>query len=286
MQKSRHLGQVGVLFVVATPIGNLEDITLRAIETLRSVDLIASEDTRKSRILLQRWNISKSLVSLHRFTERSKTYLLLERIQKGQNIALISDAGTPAISDPGHRLVRAALEAGIRVVPIPGPSSIMAALSVSGTDCSSFVYLGFVPKQEGSRRIFFERLTTEERTSVFFESPKRIVGTLKEMAVILGPRPLVLVRELTKIHEEVLSGTASEILQTLQERDSVRGEITVVVRGSSQPKSDIQIETAVKTLLEEGYTGKRLADEACKRSGVKKRAAYDKFLEIKRDNKG
>lgn len=281
MSLSSHVDEPGILFVVATPIGNLEDITMRAIETLRRVDLIACEDTRKSRILLQRWSIPTKLVSLHRFTERSKISRLLERLQGGEKLALISDAGTPVVSDPGHRLVNAALEAGIRVTPIPGPSAIMTALSVSGVDCSSFVYLGFVPKQNAARRTFFKELATHSRTSIFFEAPKRILATLEVINEILGARPLVMLRELTKIHEEIVFGTAVDILQVLQKRDSVKGEITVVIPSVHQHESDVEIETIVKTLVQEGFTGKRLADEASRRFRIRKRSAYDKFLDIK-----
>jgi 16S rRNA (cytidine1402-2'-O)-methyltransferase len=168
-----------ILYVVSTPIGNLEDITLRALDVLRKVDLIACEDTRKSRILLERWEISTKLMSLHRFSESRKTQVILERLERGENVAIISDAGTPAISDPGSRLVRAAIEAGFTVTPVPGASSITAALSVSGMDCSSFVYLGFAPRTDGRRRTFFDKIRQEERTSLFFETAKRVQATLQ-----------------------------------------------------------------------------------------------------------
>ena len=172
----------GMLFVVATPIGNLEDITIRGLEVLRTADVIACEDTRKSRILLQRWGISARLVSLHKFSESRKTEMILGLLEEGQKVAVISDAGTPAVSDPGNRVVRAALDKDFKVVPIPGPSSIIAALSVSGMDCSTFTFLGFAPRKSQQRRSFFERLCKEGRTCIFLESPHRIVDTLKVAA--------------------------------------------------------------------------------------------------------
>ena len=278
--------QDGVLFVVSTPIGNLGDITVRAIDILRSVDLIACEDTRRSRVLLQRWDITSELMSLHRFSEKRKSQTILDRLKRGGKIALISDAGTPAVSDPGHRLVRIALEAGIRVSPIPGPSSITAALSASGIDCSSFVYLGFVPRKNDARRSFFHSLLVEDRTSIFFETPRRICVTLRIATQVLGAKPMVLFRELTKVHEEILFGSAGDILKILESRDTIKGEIIVVVEGGIEKTPAIDSDKAVKNLLKEGFSGKRLADEACKRFGVKKGEAYAKFLEIKNDKKG
>lgn len=270
----------GTLFVVATPIGNLEDITIRCLEVLRTVDAIACEDTRKSRILLQKWSITARLVSLHKFSESRKTEMILERLAQGQTVAIISDAGTPAISDPGNRLVRAALDAGFRVVPIPGPSSITATLSVSGMDCSRFTFLGFAPRKDEQRRAFFEGLVREGHTCIFLETPHRIVDTLTVASDILGGRRVALMRELTKLHEEILTGQASEILSELKRRQAVKGEIVVVVEGGPQPEDRIDLVDIVRTLMEEGLSGKRLADEARRRFGVKKSEAYEKFLEI------
>jgi 16S rRNA (cytidine1402-2'-O)-methyltransferase len=273
-----------VLYVVSTPIGNLEDITLRALDVLRKVDLIACEDTRKSRILLERWDISTKLMSLHRFSESRKTQFVLERLERGENVAIISDAGTPAISDPGSRLVRAALEAGFTVTPIPGPSSITAALSVSGMDCSSFVYLGFAPRTDARRRAFFDKIRQEERTSLFFETAKRVQATLQVAEEILGDRRLVLSRELTKLHEEIIPGTAASMLARLETRASVKGEIIVIVEGGSGSGPQIDAREAVRLLLAEGLSGKRLAEEAHKRYGLRKSDAYEAFLMIKDGN--
>jgi 16S rRNA (cytidine1402-2'-O)-methyltransferase len=270
-----------VLYVVSTPIGNLEDITFRAVDVLRKVDLIACEDTRKSRILLERWEIITKLMSLHRFSESRKTQVILERLERGENVAIISDAGTPAISDPGSRLVRAALEAGFTVTPIPGASSTTAALSVSGMDCSTFVYLGFAPRTNGQRRAFFDKIREEERTSLFFETAKRVQATLQVAEEILGDRRLVLSRELTKLHEEIIPGTAASILARFETRASVKGEIIIVVEGGKGSGPQIDIRDAVELLIAEGLSGKRLAAEAHKRYGLRKSDAYEAFLMIR-----
>ncbi len=270
-----------VLYVVSTPIGNLEDISFRALDVLRKVDLIACEDTRKSRILLDRWEIPTKLMSLHRFSESRKTQVILERLDRGENVAIISDAGTPAISDPGSRLVRTALEAGFIVTPIPGASSITAALSVCGMDCSSFVYLGFAPRTDNQRRTFFEKIRQEQLTSLFFDTAKRIKATLQIAGEILGDRRLVLSRELTKLHEEIIPGTAASILARLQDRASVKGEIVVVVEGGTGSGPQVDTREAVKLLITEGLSGKRLAEEAHRRFGVRKSDAYEIFLMIK-----
>jgi 16S rRNA (cytidine1402-2'-O)-methyltransferase len=271
----------GTLYLVATPIGNLEDVTLRAVEILRSVDLIACEDTRTSRVLLRRHGIGTPVLSLHRFSESRRIRTILERLHEGQNVALISDAGTPAISDPGARVVRAALDAGFSVSPIPGPSAITAALSASGMEGSSFVYLGFVPKKPGPRKAFLENLLAESRTAVFLETPLRVKTTLKLAAQILGARRLVLMRELTKIHEEILTGPAQTILEELDKRPSVKGEIILVFEGAAPSKPDIDLTEMVRTLMAEGLSGKRLADEAHRRFGVKKNEAYSTFLSLR-----
>jgi 16S rRNA (cytidine1402-2'-O)-methyltransferase len=274
----------GVLYVVSTPIGNLEDMTFRALDVLRKVDLIACEDTRKSRILVERWDISARLLSLHRFSESRKTQVILDRLERGESVALISDAGTPAISDPGSRLVRATLEAGFTVIPIPGASSITAALSVSGMDCSSFMYLGFAPRTNDQRRAFFEKIDRERRTSLFFETAKRILATLQIAKEILGERRLVLCRELTKLHEEIIPGTAASILAGFEARGSVKGEIVVVVEGGLGAGSQIDTQAGVKLLMTEGLSGKRLAEEAHRRFGLKKSEAYETFLALKDAN--
>ncbi len=273
--------KTGILYIVSTPIGNLKDISIRALEVLRNVNLIACEDTRKSRILLKHWSIFTPAISLHRFSEVRKTQIVLDRLKKGENIALITDAGTPAVSDPGNRLVRAALDEEIRIVPIPGPSSIIAALSVSGTDCSSFTYLGFAPKKNDQRRSFFRSLSQEKRTCVFFDTPKRIKDTLVIASEILGPRRMVVSRELTKLHEEIICGTAQSILDDFSSREAVKGELVIVVEASPQREPQIELEQAVRLLIDEGLSGKRLAQEAQARWGINKTQAYNKYIELK-----
>ena len=271
----------GVLYVVSTPIGNLEDITMRAVRVLRDVDLIACEDTRRSRILLRRLGISNRMISLHRFSESRKIRAILDRLESGLEVALISDAGAPAVSDPGSRLIEAALKAGFHVSPVPGPSSITAALSASGMEGSTFVFAGFVPRKKDARRRFFEGLVTEDRTTVIFETPMRVKTSLAIASEVLGPRNLVLLRELTKIHEEIISGTAETILDDLEKRPSVKGEIVIVVEGCGKSRPEIDLTEAVTTLMAEGLSGKRLADEAHKRFHVKKGDAYERFLQMK-----
>ena len=216
----------GTLFVVATPIGNLEDLTFRALRVLRESDLIAAEDTRRTAKLLAHYEIRKSMVSLHEHNEHRETPRLIERIKAGEAVALVSDAGTPGISDPGSKLVAAAHQAGIRVVPIPGPSAVTAALSVAGIDASTFVFLGFPPSSGAARSKWLERLTSEVAPVVFFEAPHRIRRTLDELATRVE-RPISVHREITKIHEQlVFSPTTTKV--------SDRGEFVVVVGPRSE----------------------------------------------------
>lgn len=273
-------GKQGVLYVVSTPIGNLEDITVRAIRILREADVIACEDTRKSRILLQKWNIATELMSLHKFSESRKIRAILERLERGQVVALITDAGTPAISDPGARLVRAALEAGVTVSPIPGPSIVAAALCVAGTEAVSFSYYGFVPRKDEERRKLFARICAEGHAAVVLESPRRIRDSLAVAADVLPTARMVLLRELTKMHEEILTGTADDLLEGLSARDVIKGEIAIVIEPPESSKPELNMSEIVKNLMEEGLSGKRLADEARKRFGVKKTEAYQVFLDL------
>jgi 16S rRNA (cytidine1402-2'-O)-methyltransferase len=217
----------GILYVVATPIGNLEDVTLRALRMLREVSLIAAEDTRRTARLLQHYSISTRTTSLHEHNERAKTPQLIERLQAGDSIALVSDAGTPLISDPGHSLVGAARAAGIRVESIPGPSAVMAALSTSGLETTEFVFLGFPPTRAKDRRSWFEGLASQTRLAVFFEAPHRIRRTLADLADSLGAdREIAVGRELTKAHEELVVWPISEHLQYFA---APKGEFTLLV---------------------------------------------------------
>src|SRR4051812_34543428 len=201
----------GTLFVVATPIGNLEDITARALRVLREADLIAAEDTRRTAHLLARYAITTPTTSLHEHNEAAKTASLVERLQRGEAIALVSDAGTPTVSDPGGRLIRAAIDAGIRVEPIPGPSAVLAALAVSGLPTDTFTFLGFPPTRSKDRKAWFERLQTIGGTIVFFEAPHRIRGTLDDLVRIAGDVDVLLAREVTKAHEQLVRGPISKV---------------------------------------------------------------------------
>lgn len=215
----------GTLFVVATPIGNLEDLTFRALRTLREVDLIAAEDTRRTSKLLARYEIRKPLVSLREHNEHRESARLVEKMKAGQHIALVSDAGTPGISDPGAPLVRAARQAGLAVVPVPGPSAVAAALSVSGIELTEFAFMGFPPRSGAEREEWMKRLQDEPRTVVFFEAPHRIERTLAYLVVLLVNRPIQVNKEITKIHEQLVVYPSS----TGRLEGTVAGEYTVVV---------------------------------------------------------
>jgi len=216
----------GTLFVVATPIGNLEDITARALRTLREVALIAAEDTRRTSHLLARYSIHTPTTSLHEHNERQKAAALIDRLKRGEDVALVSDAGTPVVSDPGQHLIRSAIDAGIRVEPIPGPSAVMAALTASGFPADSFTFLGFPPVRSKDRSTWFRRLSTIQGTVVFFEAPHRIRRTLEELLGAVGDRAVVVCREMTKIHETLVRGPISAVINSV---DGARGELTVVV---------------------------------------------------------
>jgi len=218
----------GTLYVVATPIGNLEDVTLRALRILREVTLIAAEDTRRTARLLQHYSISTRTTSLHEHNERTKTPALIARLQADESIALVSDAGTPVVSDPGSYLVAAAHAAGIRVEPVPGASAALAALSASGLVEHEFIFLGFPPARSNARKTWFERLATESRVLILYEAPHRIRRTLEDMLAILGDRVIAVGRELTKAHEELVVRPISAHLELLAEE---RGEFTVIISG-------------------------------------------------------
>lgn len=221
------------LYIVATPIGNLEDITLRALRVLRSVDRIACEDTRQTQKLLSHFGISVPTVSCHAHNERGRAQELIEELEGGGRVALVSDAGMPGISDPGAHLVAQAAAAGIPVIPIPGASAAVCALAASGLDTSSFLFVGFAPPRSGERRSFFETLRAERATLIFYEAPHRILDALRDAITVFGAtRQAVLAREITKLHEEFLRGTLPEIEKQLAARDLVRGEMTLMISGA------------------------------------------------------
>lgn len=222
---------MGNLYLVSTPIGNLEDVTLRALRVLKEVDLIVCEDTRQTGKLLDHYRIQKPLESFFEQNERTKIKRVVKRLIDGESIALVTDAGTPSVSDPGYRLVKAAVEKGVKIVPLPGPSAVTAALVVSGLPTDSFVFVGFLPAKEGQRRNFLNGLKGERRTIVAFESPNRLIFALKSILAVWGDRPICVTRELTKIHEELIRGSVSEVIERFKDR-AVKGEITLVLAGS------------------------------------------------------
>ena len=216
-----------MLYIVSTPIGNLEDITLRAIRTLKECDYIAAEDTRHCQILLQKYEIKKPAISFHAFSDERKLHELINLLKDGKNIALISDAGTPGISDPGYVLIKAAIENGISVIPIPGPAAFLTALSASGLPTHQFLYLGFLPMKKG-RQTLLDLLTQEKRTIVFYESPHRLLKTLSELDQKFGSRPITVARELTKIFEEFYRGTAKEAYEYFSKK-GIKGEFVIIL---------------------------------------------------------
>ncbi|MCP4715894.1 MAG: 16S rRNA (cytidine(1402)-2'-O)-methyltransferase [Deltaproteobacteria bacterium] len=222
----------GNLYIVATPIGNLADITVRALEILRTVDLIAAEDTRTTKKLLHHYEIDKPLTSYYEHNEQQKTPQLISSLQQGKNIALVSEAGTPTISDPGYRLVRAALDQQLPIFPIPGPAAALAALSISGLAVHRFCFEGFLPPKAGKRKNFLRKIAADERTLIFYESPYRIRATLEDMLEVLGDRQALLAREMTKLHETRYYGTLSSLISQLG-TGKVKGEITLVVTGKT-----------------------------------------------------
>jgi len=221
----------GALYIVSTPIGNREDVTLRALKILQVVDLIAAEDTRKSGKFLSHHGIKNRLVSYHEHNEKKRAPELLGKLLGGTSIALVSNAGTPCVSDPGYRLVAAAIAHKISVIPVPGPSAAMAAMSASGLPTDSFVFIGFPPKKKGKRMQLLAELALESRALIFYESPRRILAFLEEIVSHVGDRPAVLAREMTKLHEEFIRGSVSEILETIKIRTEIKGECTLLVAG-------------------------------------------------------
>jgi 16S rRNA (cytidine1402-2'-O)-methyltransferase len=225
----------GTLFVVSTPIGNLGDLSPRARETLASVDIVACEDTRHTGRLLAGLGIDKRLTSLHEHNETRRVPGLIAALERGESVAVVSDAGTPLLSDPGFLLVREAAARGLEVRAVPGPSAVLAALAVSGLPPYPFTFAGFAPRKAGKRRSFLRSLGELGHTCVLFESPHRLAATLAAMAAELGDRPLVLCREMTKLHEEILRGTAGEIAAAMAARESVKGEIVLVIAPAPHP---------------------------------------------------
>jgi 16S rRNA (cytidine1402-2'-O)-methyltransferase len=267
----------GKLYVVATPIGNLEDMTLRAIRVLKEVDLIAAEDTRQTRKLLNAYDIHTSLTSLHEHNEQRKSGSLIVRIEAGDDVAYVSDAGTPGISDPGYRLIRAAITHEILVVPVPGVSAVITALSASGLPMDRFIFHGFLPAKAARRRQLLASLAEETATLVFFESPNRLMSALQDVADCLGDRPVVICRELTKVFEEIIRGTAADAIRAFSGK-TIKGEVTLIVGGGRQPEiafSDEEIRNRIRVLQNGGTLSRRDSiDQVTRELGVSRKRVY------------
>jgi 16S rRNA (cytidine1402-2'-O)-methyltransferase len=265
----------GVLYVVATPIGNLEDITCRAVRVLGEVSVIACEDTRQTRKLLDHYGIRTPLVSYHEHNEQTRAAELSERLLAGASIALVSDAGTPLVSDPGYRIVTAAIAAGVRVEPIPGASALLSALAAAGLPTDAFHFAGFLPSKTAARRKALESLKTAQATLVFYEAPHRILESLDDVAEIMGDRPVVVAREVTKLHEEFLRGTAREIRTALESRTAVKGEITLLIgRGEVQPAEEGDPVEQVARLVAGGMPRMEAIKAVARERGLGKREVY------------
>ncbi|MBD3652729.1 16S rRNA (cytidine(1402)-2'-O)-methyltransferase [Kangiella sp.] len=282
-QSDTASAQLGTLFVVATPIGNIEDISARAIRTLRDADLICAEDTRHSQRLMQHYQINTPMMSLHEHNEMARIEQISDKLRQKQTIALISDAGTPLISDPGFKLVRELRKQGFRVSPVPGPSAIISALSVAGLATDSFSFWGFLPAKSSGRKQAFNDLSQNRETLVFYESSHRILESLKDLYEILGDRELVIARELTKTFETVLSGMASSLIEKVAEDlDQQKGEFVVMVAGADDKLAamDLATEKLMLALLEE-LPPNKAAKIAAQVSGLKKKTLYQWALEQK-----
>jgi 16S rRNA (cytidine1402-2'-O)-methyltransferase len=277
----------GTLYLVGTPIGNMEDITLRALRILKDVDLIACEDTRHTMQLLDHYGIEKMTVSYHEHNELTRAAELIMHLEQGENVAMVSDAGMPGVSDPGYRLIALAVRHHIKVVPVPGASAFLSALVASGLPTDSFHFSGFLPAKEGARRTALEAIRHSPRTQIFYEAPHRIVEALRDVVELLGPeRHVVVAREVTKLHEEFLRGTAEDVLATLQRRGEVKGEITLLIGkrdGTEHPQPNGKTVAArVRELMSSDSLDEKAAlKQAAKEFGVSKSEAYRELQRVK-----
>lgn len=271
----------GTLYLVATPIGNLEDITLRAIRILKEVDLIAAEDTRQTLKLLNHLKITKPLTSFFRHNETKKGDMIIERLTKGDNVAIVSDAGTPGISDPGEELVLRAIEEGIKIVPIPGPAAVIAGVIASGLPTGRFTFEGFLPMNKRARKERLEMLKKEQRTMVFYEAPHKLRHTLKDFYTVFGERRIALARELTKVFEEVLRIELSEAI-SLYNENTARGEFVLIVEGKKEEEKieedGLPINDIVEMYVQQGIDKKEAMKKAAKEKGISKREVYNELL--------
>ncbi len=273
--------ETGRLYLVATPIGNLEDITLRALRVLREVDLVACEDTRQTQKLLKRYGIRKRLISYHEHNEMTRAPELVIELEQGAQAALVSDAGTPVVSDPGHRLVTLCQRHHIPVVPIPGPSALLAALAASGMPTEEFLFVGFLPPRAGERRRALTELRSQHCTLVFYEAPQRLEETLQDALEILGARPAVVAREVTKVHEEFLRGTLKDLLEQFRHKPP-RGELTLLIGHATEQQAapaTLSLSQRVEQIMqEEKIDHKAALKHAARERGLTKREAYKQLL--------
>ncbi len=278
---------MGILYLIATPVGNLEDITLRALRILKEVDLIACEDTRHTAKLLTRYGITTPRESYHKFNEESRTPQLLDILHAGKNIALVSDSGTPLVSDPGYELVAQCRKEGIQVIPVPGPSAALAALTGSGLPADNFFFAGFLPARGSLRRRRLEELASIPATLILFEAPHRLLAALEDMAGILGARRATLARELTKIHEEFLHGTLPELLDLLRARPKIQGEITLVIERGEPVAAPVECSASLRQDLEAemkktGLPRNEALKSVAKQRGISRKEAYNQLnLELR-----
>jgi 16S rRNA (cytidine1402-2'-O)-methyltransferase len=281
----RTASLVPALYVVATPIGNLEDITLRAIRALNEVGLIAAEDTRRTRVLLNAYGIKTALTSYHEHNKKAKLGYLLDCLQS-RDLALVSEAGMPGVSDPGYELIVAATQQDIRVIPIPGPSAVVTALAVAALPTNRFTYLGFLPKKKAERIRFLGSIAHEQGTIVAFESPHRLLSSLSDMAQVLGNRRIAIARELTKIHEEVFRGTIQEAMEYFQQP---RGEFTLVIEGKKEEAEESlltpKIEKELRSLIDKGIAVKEIVARLSPTTGLSRKELYQACLKLK-SNRG
>lgn len=270
----------GRLYVCATPIGNLEDASHRLLRVLGEVDAVAAEDTRRTRKLLTHHGVRARLVSYHEANERERAAELVERLRRGERIALVTDSGMPAVSDPGHVLLRACIDEGIPVEVVPGPSAVLAALVVSGLPTARFAFEGFLPRKAGERRRRLEAVAGDDRTLVLFEAPGRVRDTLAEVLDVLGNRRMALCREITKVHEETVRGTVAEVLEALEARELL-GEVVLVLEGQARGEGDLAEAVArAQELVGSGRSKGQAAAEAAARFRVRRRDVYDALVGI------
>jgi 16S rRNA (cytidine1402-2'-O)-methyltransferase len=272
--------KIGKLYIVATPIGNLDDITLRAINILKNVDLIAAEDTRHTLKLLNHLEISKPLISYHRHNEDVKTDILIEKLLEGQNIALVSDAGTPGICDPGETVIKKCIEDGINIIPIPGACAMVNALIASGINTKEFTFLGFLPLNKKLRKEKLNEIEKSNKTIIVYEAPHKLMSTLEDLKEILGDRQIVLARELTKIHEEFIRGSIQEIIDNTE---NLKGEIVLIIEENKKDNKEnefieLSLEEHYKLYEKQGLEKKEIIKKIAKDRGVSKNEVYQKFI--------